>query len=821
MTDDFHQRYIQARRTVIEQDFRHLNPMQRQAALSTEGPLLLLAGAGSGKTTVLINRVANLLRYGRGADSSEVPEQATEADLALLEKAAEGQIPICDEIRRLCAMDLPEPWQILAITFTNKAAGELKSRLDGMLGDRARDIWAMTFHSACVRILRRDAQLLGFPGNFTIYDQADSLAVMKQVIREMNLDDKVWAPKAVLSAASRYKGAMLSPEESVAREEKSGDLRRIRTAQACLRYANRLRESGAMDFDDLLYYCVRLLRENEDVLARYQRQFRYVLIDEYQDTNYLQYLFARLMAGGSRNICVVGDDDQSIYKFRGATIENILNFEKEYANARLIRLEQNYRSTGSILEAANAVISHNTQRKGKTLWTDRGAGDRITLYTARNEEDEADFVARTILQGTAGRGERSRRDYAVLYRTNAQSRTLELALRRRDIPYRIFGGTRFFDRAEVKDVLAYLQVIANPTDETRLLRIVNVPPRGIGQASLEKAREIARQEDKPLFQVLSAASHYPGLTAGRKMEDFCSMITGLQQLLEEAELDEFYDAVLDRTGYLRALEEKNLDENLSRIENVHELKTSILKSMERYEGGDLYSFLDEVALYTDLDNYDQDADAAVLMTMHAAKGLEFPVVFLVGAEENLFPGMLAIGEPEEMEEERRLCYVAITRAKEKLYVTCAARRMLYGRTAFNLPSRFIEEIPEKLVDCQGVKREPSRVPETDRVRRSWDFSETWYPDGGETAWAGSRRAQSGGGSHRRPEAGFAPPRPQPEPDRVDYRCGDRVEHKVFGQGEIQKITPMGGDALVEIAFETAGVKKLMLRVASRNMRKCI
>ena len=486
MTEDFSRRFAAARRQIIEKEYANLNPEQREAVLTTEGPLLLLAGAGSGKTTVLIHRVANILQFGRGADTRELPPDADETMLAALEDAAAGRTDVTDDIRRLCAVDPAAPWQVLAITFTNKAADELKNRLEAKLGETGRDVWALTFHGTCVRILRRCADRIGFPNSFTIYDQADSLSVMKRILRDMNMDDKVFPPKAMLAAAGRYKGSLVSPEEAVAAEERSGDIRRIRTAKIYAAYAKHLQDAGAMDFDDLIYYTVRLLQDEPDVLAYYQKKFRYVLIDEYQDTNHLQYLFAALMASGSRNICVVGDDDQSIYKFRGATIENILSFEKQYPDARVIRLEQNYRSTGNILAAANAVIANNHERKGKTLWTAQSGGDPVTLFEARNEDDEADFVARTIASAR-----RPMRDFAVLYRTNAQSRSIELALKRRSIPYRIFGGTRFFDRAEVKDILAYLSVIANPTDETRLLRIVNEPPRGIGATSLEKIREIA------------------------------------------------------------------------------------------------------------------------------------------------------------------------------------------------------------------------------------------------------------------------------------------------------------------------------------------
>lgn len=823
MTEDFSRRFAAARRQIIEKEYANLNPEQREAVLTTEGPLLLLAGAGSGKTTVLIHRVANILQFGRGADTRELPPDADETMLAALEDAAAGRTDVTDNIRRLCTVDPAAPWQVLAITFTNKAADELKNRLEAKLGETGRDVWALTFHGTCVRILRRCADRIGFPNSFTIYDQADSLSVMKRILRDMNMDDKVFPPKAMLAAAGRYKGSLVSPEEAVAAEERSGDIRRIRTAKIYAAYAKHLQDAGAMDFDDLIYYTVRLLQDEPDVLAYYQKKFRYVLIDEYQDTNHLQYLFAALMASGSRNICVVGDDDQSIYKFRGATIENILSFEKQYPDARVIRLEQNYRSTGNILAAANAVIANNHERKGKTLWTAQSGGDPVTLFEARNEDDEADFVARTIASAR-----RPMRDFAVLYRTNAQSRSIELALKRRSIPYRIFGGTRFFDRAEVKDILAYLSVIANPTDETRLLRIVNEPPRGIGATSLEKIREIAAAENISVFEAMTTASHRTGIAAGKRMEEFCRMIAELQEAVSALPLDEFYDAVVERTGYALALETKGGDENTTRLENIAELKSSIVKSVEANPDLDLYSYLDEVALYTDLDNYDRAEDAVVMMTMHAAKGLEFPVVFIIGAEEGLFPSMQAIGQSEDMEEERRLCYVAITRAREKLYITCAAQRMLYGRTSANLPSRFTEEIPQTLLDRQGLAKKKANL---------WDDDGTFI-SGRSGTWGGGASGYSGGGVSYRPGSfgtsyaartgrtgaakRTAPEKPKTvlsAPKAPDFKKGDRVVHKAFGKGVIEKMTPMGGDALVEVKFDSGETKRMMLRVAAQHMTK--
>ncbi len=513
----------------------------------------------------------------------------------------------------------------------------------------------------------------------------------------------------------------------------------------------------------------------------------------------------------------------------GATIENILSFEKQYPDARVIRLEQNYRSTGNILAAANAVIANNHERKGKTLWTAQSGGDPITLYEAHNEDDEADFVARTIRSTR-----RPMRDFAVLYRTNAQSRSIELALKRRSIPYRIFGGTRFFDRAEVKDILAYLNVIANPTDETRLLRIVNEPPRGIGATSLEKIREIAAAENIPLFEAMSTASHRAGISAGKKMEEFCRMIAGLQDAVSALPLDEFYDAVVERTGYALALETKGGDENVTRLENIAELKSSIVKSVEVNPDLDLYSYLDEVALYTDMDNYDRAEDAAVMMTMHAAKGLEFPVVFIVGAEEGLFPSSLSIGESEEMEEERRLCYVAITRAKEKLYITCAAQRMLYGRTSANLPSRFTEEIPAQLLDRQGLAKKESRTSLWDddgSFRVSESSYRSGYSSGYSTGYVsykpGSRSGSFGTSYAARTGRTAAPKHAAPEkpktvlsaPKAPDFQAGDHVVHKAFGKGVIEKMTPMGGDALVEVKFDSGDTKRMMLRVAAQHMTK--
>ena len=561
-------RFCKARRAVIEGEFQNLNPEQRRAALATEGPLLLLAGAGSGKTTVLIHRIANLMKYGRGSDSDDAPGWVTEDDLVFLEAYAAHPIPEGrEEAERLCRLDPASPWSIIAITFTNKAAGELKERLERMLGPAANDIWASTFHSACVRILRRDIEKLGFQQSFTIYDSADSERVVKDILKDFNMDDKAFPPRSVLAAISRAKDAMKSGPAYLQECEKMGDFRLTRIAKLYVEYERRLREANALDFDDLILDTVRLLEEHEDVRSYYQNKFRYVLIDEYQDTNNLQYRLAAALAGKWENICVVGDDDQSIYRFRGATIENILSFEKQYRGARVIRLEQNYRSTKNILEASNAVIKHNLGRKGKELWTRHDAGDKVQVYTAMNENDEAQYVASQILTGFS-QG-RKWRDHAVLYRMNAQSNQIEQAFKRNGVPYRIIGGIRFFDRAEVKDMLAYLCALNNPADDLRLTRIINVPARGIGQKTVDTAQTLAVQEGKSLWEIIKNARAYPDLQkAAAKLAQFTDMMEELRALAGELDLPNFYEEVLARTGYAVALEAKNTVEDRTRLENV-------------------------------------------------------------------------------------------------------------------------------------------------------------------------------------------------------------------------------------------------------------
>lgn len=798
MTEQMEERFLAARQKYIASQFSQLNGMQQKAVLTTEGPLLLLAGAGSGKTTVLINRIANLMRYGRSSDCSELPADLTDEDVTFLEAMDDVS---SDEDRwradRLCAVEPAVPWSIIAITFTNKAANEIKERLSALLGPEAEDIWAMTFHSACCRILRRDIEPMGYTRSFTIYDTADSERVMKGVLKELDMDEKTFPPKYVLGAISRQKDKMISAAEMLRTAEASGDLRAKYIAKAYEKYQAQLKDNNALDFDDIIYVTVQLLQQHEDILRYYQRKFRYVLVDEYQDTNHMQYLLTALLAGGHENICVVGDDDQSIYRFRGATIENILSFEKQYRGCRTIRLEQNYRSTQSILDAANAVIAHNLGRKGKKLWTANGSGDPITVYEASDEGAEANFVAGQILASTRGKG---MKDFAILYRTNAQSNALEYAMKRNGIPYRVIGGTRFFDRAEIKDMLSYLCVINNRADSLRLHRIINNPPRGLGAKAMEMAERLAEAEDKPLYSIISDPYSYAPLEkTAMKFLQFSAMIEGLAQLLDEGmSLPEFYDEVLSRTGYVEMLNAKDTEENKTRLENVRELKSSIHSYMENTDQPTLAGFLEEIALYTDIEQYNASDDAVVMMTIHSAKGLEFPHVFLVGFEDGLFPGQRSIGDQAEMEEERRLCYVAITRAKRSLTISYARQRMIYGRTSSSLPSRFLKEIPEACIQKRGGYR-PSQAAASGGYERPYSsYSSRPKPRyHSESSMLSSKSA--------------AP--------MLELQQGDMVTHAAFGRGMVLTVNKMGGDALLEIAFDDIGTKKLMAKTASAFLKK--
>ena len=801
MTDLLITRFVDARKRYIESRFLKLNAMQRQAVMTTDGPLLLLAGAGSGKTTVLINRIANLIQFGRGSDSNDVPDTVTEEDVLFLENLQE---PVSDFDRKradyLCTLDPAAPWSVIAITFTNKAANELKDRLAAMLGPAAQDVWAMTFHSACCRILRKDIERIGYSRSFTIYDASDSERMMKEIVKEMGLDEKTFPAKYVLSIISREKDKMVTPEQMLSNIEISNDMRLYHVAKAYQRYQTKLKENNALDFDDIIFQTVKLLQEHEDVRTYYQRKFRYVLVDEYQDTNHMQYLLTSLLAGGYENICVVGDDDQSIYRFRGATIQNILSFEKQYRGSRIIRLEQNYRSTQSILNAANAVIAHNIGRKGKRLWTANTQGEPITVYEASDESTEANYVAGKIISGSRGKGFC---DYAVLYRTNAQSNALEFAFKRNAIPYRVIGGMRFFDRAEVKDMLSYLCVINNRADDLRLLRIINNPPRGLGAKTIETAQRLALAEGNGLYGVVSDPYSYAPLEkAAGKLMQFTVLIEEMAQLLDTGiSLPEFYEEVMLRTGYIAMLESKPTEENKTRLENIRELKSSINAYVQNAEAPTLAGFLEEIALYTDLEQYNEGDDAVVMMTMHSAKGLEFPHVFLVGFEDGLFPGMRAIGDMEEMEEERRLCYVAITRAKETLSISYAKQRMLYGRTTASLPSRFLREIPDDIVVKKG----------------GYHTYQSQYGYSSDSFQPGRTPVQSY--SYIPKTQISSVPTGVQKAAYLELNKGDMVQHTAFGRGLVLSVVKMGGDALLEIAFDNIGTKKLMAKTASAHMKR--
>ena len=821
---DLERRFIQARHDAIATEYSNLNPCQRQGVLATEGPLLLLAGAGSGKTTVLIHRVANLLRFGRGSDTDEIPIPISEDEVQFLEQYAAApdaaQRPLMEY---LCAVEPARPWEVLAITFTNKAANELKERLGRMLGEEvAADVWASTFHSACVRILRRDIDRLGFDRSFTIYDSDDSKRVIKDIIKELELEEKSFPPREVQTIISRAKNDMQTPEDFAEQGKAINDWRKIRMGKVYSLYNKKLRDANALDFDDLLWHTVRLLETAGDVREYYQRKFRYILIDEYQDTNALQYRLAALLTNQAKNICVVGDDDQSIYRFRGADITNILSFERQFRGARVIRLEQNYRSTQNILDAANAVIRHNQGRKGKTLWTENGRGELVTVKTTYNESDEANFVLGQIMMYYRRGGNWG--DCAVLYRTNAQSNAMEYACKRNGVPYKIYGGLKFFDRAEVKDMLAYLCVINNPADDLRLRRIINVPARKIGAATVDKAQLIAARYGLTLYDVLCRAEEFPELkSSAAKLKPFTDMIEEMHRRLPDCPLPEFYDYVCERSGYAPALREKDDVESRGRLENVQELKSSILTYLENTEGTEpsLSGFLDEIALYTDLDSRADGDNCVTMMTMHAAKGLEFPQVFVVGMEEGLFPGNRAMGDGAEMEEERRLCYVAMTRAREKLTLTNARQRTLYGRTTPCMPSRFLNEIPEENMEWLSKPQPRSE---------SWEERDSDYGDRGYGSSYGGygQRSAAPVVTRREPAepkagalrsaAGASKAAPKAAAPRMQIQAGETVEHDAFGRGLVLSVRAMGGDALVEVAFDSVGTKKLMLKMAAQHLK---
>ena len=760
--------------------FHSLNEQQQQAVFSVNGPVLVLAGAGSGKTTAIISRIVNMIYFGDGYAQADgyLPEE----DAVWLQAYIDGKEPEdVERLREILAIAPIRPWNILAITFTNKAAGEMRARLASTLGEElASSVHASTFHSACVQILRRSIERLGYGSDFAIYDADDSRKLMKSCLADCNVSEKQFPPRGIVQEISNAKDAMISPEEMW--EDAGEDYRKQTVARLYAAYQRHLRESNALDFDDIIYLTVELFRRFPEELAKYQYRFPYVLVDEYQDTNHAQYQLISLLTHTSGNLCVVGDDDQSIYRFRGATIENILGFEEEFPDCTVIRLEQNYRSTQNILDAANSVIANNTGRKSKHLWTNAGAGEKITWYRAADESDESAYVSDTILKQVKA-GEKYG-DHAILYRMNAQSNMLERALVHKGIPYHIYGGTRFYDRKEIKDILAYMSIVENPNDRVRFERIVNEPKRGIGNATLALLLQISQDLHLSPLEVLQNVEQYPALSKKKTaLKKFAELWEALITAEREQPLEQFLDTILEKTGYHGMLESMG-EEGTFRLENIEELKTSILTYQNEAEEASLGGFLEEISLYTDVDKYEPDQDTVMLMTVHSAKGLEFRNVFLVGMEQGVFPGNRSLSTPQDLEEERRLAYVALTRAKEKLTLTTAASRMLFGMTMRNPPSQFLEEIDKSLLEEKTSRRQSKRG----------------IPAGNaESVQSISLLQQQMAASKKRVY--------QAQPK--EFHVGERVRHAVVGDGTVLSITKMANDAMLEVGFDQVGTKRLM------------
>ncbi|GHU37636.1 DNA helicase [Clostridia bacterium] len=783
------------KRSLFDVKYSSLNPEQREAVYSARGPLLILAGAGSGKTTVLVSRAAFLIRYGDAVyGKNELSEDELDTLSSIADIAADMPKDELEKILLTLAVDPAPAWSVLSITFTNKAANEMKSRLESELGDAAKDIWAGTFHHTCVRILRSYIERAGYSKNFTIYDTDDVKRQIAAIMKDFNISETALTVKAITTTISRYKENLEDPDDIPAPQNaREKDILRIYAE-----YQKRLKHSNALDFDDIIAVTVRILRNNSDVRDYYNNRFRYILVDEYQDTNPVQSMLISLLGGKRRNIMVVGDDDQSIYKFRGATIENILSFNKTYPDAKVVKLEQNYRSTSMILDAANSVISHNTGRLGKTLFTDKSGGETITIRESASQNDEAVFITDTIAEGVASTG-RKYRDYAVLYRVNSLAANLETAFSNARIPYRVLGGLRFYDRKEIKDMLAYLSVISNPSDVVRLQRIINEPKRGIGGTTLGVIDSISQETGKSVFEILADCENYPQLTRSvNRLRLFADLITRFIEAEKKLILPELIEKVLDESGYLKMLESGGLEER-DRLDNIKELISQAVNFTRgaEFEGKEatLATFLEDVSLVADVDKYDGTADAVVLMTIHSSKGLEFPSVFLPGFEETIFPSAMSVAEPGQLEEERRLAYVAITRAREKLYITNAKERLVFGRTVYNPPSRFVAEIPESVCDIvrlpasvrantgfTPIKKYPPKISPTSEFAQKYTTASKDSP----TVTAKAAPAQT-----------------------ESFAKGDAIIHAVFGGGIITGTTDYGGDVLYEVAFEKSGTKQIM------------
>ncbi len=811
------ERYLKLKRQLFEKCYSSLNEKQRQAVFTVNSPLLVLAGAGSGKTTVLVKRIVYIIKYGNAYFSDEIPDFVDEEYLHEMENAlGSDDVKLAEEMLPDFACDPCPPYRILAITFTNKAANEIKARLSASFDDEdfARDIWAGTFHSVCMRILRANCEKIGYKKEFTIYDTDDTKKAVSAAMKKCSLDEKQFPIKSVMSAISRAKDALKTPEAYAA--ENSGDFRLAKIARVYAEYQKQLETSNVMDFDDIIMKTVLLFRKNPDVLDYYGRKFRYICVDEYQDTNEAQFVLTAMLASVHRNIMVVGDDDQSIYRFRGATIENILGFDKEYNDSRVIKLEQNYRSTGNILAAANAVISNNRGRRGKTLWTAGEKGKLITLRTLPDQNMEARAIVDTVYSAVSS-GEAEYRDFAVLYRTNAQSSGIERAFAKSAIPYRMLGGVRFSDRKEIRDAVAYMQLVANRADRERLLRIINEPKRSIGEKTIEAIGQIADENNCTMFEVIEKASQYTALSrTAEKLENFAAIINRLVEISNTETLPDFFDAVLDMTGYRRMLEEAG-EEEKDRLDNLDEFKSSIIEYVNNDEEPTLIGFLEENALVADVDRYDESANAVVLMTIHSAKGLEFPIVFLPGMEDGIFPGMQTmVGSEEDMEEERRLAYVALTRAKKKIYIFHTKSRLLYGQTQYNPVSRFVSEIPDELIDEIPLDDGyGSYSPRSGMYGGSQNGTpKVYYSEKQKVTtinkpnYSAGYSAGAGVGDRITVGKPISAPIPQ-KSGSPTLSEGDRVRHMTFGDGEILSAKKMGADIMYEVMFDKVGTKKLM------------
>lgn len=785
MSNNIKTQYLNIKHELFNAYYNRMNDCQRESIYTVNGPLLVLAGAGSGKTTVLVNRIAHIIRYGNAYYSENVPDGLTDDDITRLESFKSLEHDALGEA--LCEFESEPcpPWAVLAITFTNKAAREIKERLVRVIGDEdaAAEIWAGTFHSICVRILRRYAPLVGYESSFTIYDTDDSKKLISACMKRLGIDEKVIAPKAAMNVISRAKDKLMNAKELA--DETANDLKLSKIAQIYTEYERELKSANALDFDDIIMKTVELLSSNEEVRSYYQNRFKYVCVDEFQDTNIAQLKLCELISAKRRNIMVVGDDDQSIYKFRGATIENILNFDRDFSEAKVIKLEQNYRSSANILGAANAVIANNKGRKGKNLWTDGGDGEKITVKQLPNQNIEAQYIADRIFEHVKQSGAKFS-DFAVLYRMNSQSAPMESVFAKSGIPYRLLGGLRFFDRKEIKDIIAYLCVISNRSDNTRLKRIINEPKRKIGDSTVAAVEALAAINSTSLFDVMKRADEFIQLSkVADRLAAFTDFIDRMSSLSESSSISELISTVVEGSGYHDMLIAEG-ETGVDRLRNIDELISSAVEYEANADEPTLSGFLEEVALVSDTDNYDTDADAVVMMTIHSAKGLEFPIVFLPGLEEGIFPGLMSINNDEEIEEERRLAYVAITRAKKKLYVLNVRERMMFAKTRYNPPSRFLEEIPEKYVICES---EPQKAPVTiNRTRQKPPLSSELTT----------------------PPTVTVPLKRQPT---EIFNEGDRVIHPSFGEGTVLSVKKMGADTLYEVMFDSVGTKKLMATFA--------